>query len=96
MRAAGEVHQALLRSCQVLAAQGPAPTLRELAHHACVGITAARTTVANMRRRGVLRIVGTRRVDYASRPVAQYATESYEAPGDGARRLQRAMQAWGR
>ena len=50
---------------------GPA-TLRQLAQHAQVGYDAARDTVGNMARRGVLRVVGKEDVDYRNRLVHVY------------------------
>lgn len=72
MRPAGEVRKALLDACTTLAQPQQAPTLRELAAHARVGLEAARGTVSEMRRAGVVRIARTRRVAYRNRPVAEY------------------------
>ncbi|WP_052712033.1 hypothetical protein [Paracidovorax citrulli] len=72
MRPAGEIRQALLQACQALATPERAPTLREIAAHAQVGLQAAETTITNMRRAGVLRVVRPRHVDYRNRPVAEY------------------------
>ncbi|WP_371083512.1 hypothetical protein [Variovorax sp. RCC_210] len=44
----------------------------ELALHAQVGYVAARKTVDNMRRAGVLVPIRERKVDYRNRPVAEY------------------------
>jgi hypothetical protein len=44
----------------------------ELAHHAQVGYVAAKQTIENMRRAGVLVPVRLRRVDYRAKPVAEY------------------------
>lgn len=73
----GEVHQALLAAARELATPDRAPTVAELAAHAQVGHQAALNTVKNMRRRGQLRIVRTRRVAHTTKPVAEYA------PADG-------------
>ncbi|MBF9263920.1 hypothetical protein [Paracidovorax cattleyae] len=72
MRPAGEVRQALLQACQALVTPERAPTLREIAARAQVGLQAAEATITNMRRAGVLRVVRQRRVDYRNRPVAEY------------------------
>lgn len=69
----GEVHQALLAAARELATPERAPTVAELAAHAQVGQRAALNTVKNMRRRGQLRIVRTRRVEHTTKPVAEYA-----------------------
>ena len=72
-RPAGEVRRALLQAAVALHMGDKAPTLRELARAACVGQTAARVAVSNMRRAGSLVIVRTRRESYRARPVAEYA-----------------------
>lgn len=72
MRPAGEIRQALLQACQALATPERAPTLREIAAHAQVGLQAAETTIKNMRRAEVLLVARERRVDYRNRPVAEY------------------------
>jgi DNA-binding transcriptional regulator YhcF (GntR family) len=72
-RPAGEVRRALLQAAVALNMGDKAPTLRELARAACVGQTAARVAVSNMRRAGSLVIVRERRVAYRARPVAEYA-----------------------
>lgn len=72
-RPVGDVRKALLTAAQTLATQDKAPTLQELALHACVGIKAARMTVQNLTRCGALAIARPRRVAYRNRPVAEYA-----------------------
>lgn len=72
MRPAGEIRQALLNAATLLATPERAPTVRELAHHAGVGLDAARRTVDNLKRCGALEIARPRRVDYRNRPVAEY------------------------
>lgn len=76
MRPPGEISAAILGAAVALVrdegGQRRGPTLQELAHHACVGIQAARRTVDNMRRSGKLEPVGERRVDYRNRPVVEY------------------------
>ncbi len=69
MRPAGEVRAALLQACQDLATPDRAPTLRELAEKACVGLLAAERTLDNMRRAGLVRVARLRRVPYRNRPV---------------------------
>jgi hypothetical protein len=80
MRPAGEISQALLTAAAHLVrnedGQRRGATLQELAHHACVGIHAARVTVKDMRRRGKLEPVAERKVDYRNRPVLEYAPAS--------------------
>jgi hypothetical protein len=76
MRPAGEVRQALLEAAAALSTPDRSPTLLELALHAQVGKTAARQTVCNMRRAGVLAMVRERTVAYRNKPVAEYC------PGD--------------
>jgi len=73
MRPAGEVRQALLDAALALTTPDRSPTLLELAAKSQVGFLAARRTVDNMRRAGVLAVVRTRRVEYRNRPVAEYA-----------------------
>lgn len=72
-RPAGEVRRALLHAAIELNMGDRAATLRELARAACVGHSAARIAVVNMRRAGVLSVVRTRSVAYRNRPVAEYA-----------------------
>lgn len=74
MRPAGEVRLALLKAARELTTVEQSATLLELAKHSQVGFMAARRTVDNMRRAGVLQVVRTRRVDYRNRPVAEYAS----------------------
>jgi len=72
-RPAGEVSLALLRSAAQLATPERAPTMRELAMHACVGLEAANATVKNLKRHGKLVPVRLRQVRNRTRPVAEYA-----------------------
>ncbi len=72
-RPAGEVSLALLRSAAQLATPERAPTMRELAMHACVGLSAANATVKNLKRSGRLVPVRLREVRHRTRPVAEYA-----------------------
>lgn len=70
------MRQALFDAAQALTTPDSSPTMLELAKHAQVGFKAARTTVDNMRRAGVLVVVRTRTVSYRNRPVAEYATQA--------------------
>lgn len=72
-RPAGEVSLALLRSAAQLATAERAPTMRELAHHAMVGVEAANVAVKNLKRTGKLVPVRLRQVRHRTRPVAEYA-----------------------
>lgn len=72
MRPAGEIRQALFDAALALTTPERSPTMLELAHHAQVGYLAARRTVDNMRRAGILVRVRERVVDYRNRPVAEY------------------------
>lgn len=74
MRPAGEVRQALLDAVVALTTPDRSPTMLELAYESQVGFRAARVTVDNMRRAGVLVIVRSRIVDYRNKPVAEYST----------------------
>lgn len=76
MRPAGEVRMALLQSCSQLGTPEQGVTLRELAQHACVGLDAARKTIAHMARAGQLQIARNRPVAYRNRPVAEYVVPS--------------------
>lgn len=74
MRPAGEVRQALLEAVLALTTPERSPTMLELAHESQVGFKAARQTVDNMRRAGILVVVRSRVVEYRNRPVAEYST----------------------
>lgn len=80
MRPAGEIRQALLQAACELATANSGPTLTEMAHKACVALDAARRTVDNMKRGGVLRVPRHRRVDYRNRPVAEYEPVTSNPP----------------
>lgn len=84
MRPAGEIREALMSAALALSTPTRSPTLAEMAAHAQVGTDAARNTVKNMRRHGVLRIVRPRRVAYRNRPVAEYAPAEPDGPEVGA------------
>ena len=72
MRPAGEIRQALFEAAVAMTTPDRSPTLLELAHRAQVGYVAARRTVDNMRRAGVLVPVRQRAVDYRAKPVMEY------------------------
>lgn len=95
MRPSGDIRNALFAAALELSApalagqlNAPRPTLRELAHRACVGLGAASATVKNMTRAGQLRLVNRRHVSYCNRPVAEYepvlqvAAENQQGPGN--------------
>ena len=95
MRPAGEIRQALLQACAALATPEKAPTLREIAARAQVGLDAAERTLKNMRRAGVVRQVRERRVDYRNRPVAEYVPAAWMPPQDcPAQGLARVLTQW--
>ncbi len=95
MRPAGDIRLALLKAADELSTPERSPTMLELAMHAQVGFLAARKTVENMRRAGVLRIVRTRRVEYRNRPVAEYCTPARLASlGVKPLALREIMAAW--
>lgn len=79
-RPLGEIHSALLQAVRELETPDRGPTLREMAHRACVGIKAAQCNVKNMVRQGVLVIVKTRRVPYRNKPVAEYGLPAERIP----------------
>lgn len=72
-RPAGEVRRALYNAAAELVTADKAPTMRELANKACVGVNTARRTVSNMVRAGQLQQVGERTVSHCSKQVAEYA-----------------------
>ena len=73
MRPPGEVSKALLQAVQELATPEQAPTVRELALAAGVGLNAAKVCVDNLRRAGHVVVPRTRRVQHCKKPVAEYA-----------------------
>lgn len=100
MRPAGEIRKALLDACVALASevQDPAhgPTLREIAHRACVGLDAAKDTMKNMARAKVVHCVNERKVAYRNRPVAEYRPGAMVlAANDAVAALAGAVRAWG-
>lgn len=96
----GEVGQALISAAQALATPERAPTLRELAAHAQVGMDAAAATVKNLSRSGRMQKVRERRVDYRNRPVAEYAPAAGQVPahraGHGWVDLGQCLHGWAR
>lgn len=96
MRPKGEVHLALVDAAKALATPDRGATLRELAHHACVGTSAARRTLSNLVRSGALEIVRTRCVTYRNRPVSEYAIplQQDQAQESGGLALGAAMASW--
>lgn len=92
MRPAGDVSTALLAAAGALARDGSAPTVRELAEHAGVGVSAATSTVKNLSRAGKLRQARMRRVDYRARPVAEW--EPARQGGDSSASEHRAGHGW--
>lgn len=94
MRPAGEVRLALFQACRELATPERAPTLREIAARACVGLTAATHTLKHMSRAGQVRIPRTRRVEYRNRPVAEYEPALPRAACAAHVELGSVMQAW--
>lgn len=99
-RPAGEVRQALLQACMQLQTPGRAPTVRELADAACVGLDLARRTLDNMCRAKQVVIARHRRVAYRNRPVAEYAPNTSWLGGSGhtsgSCALANILQIWGR
>ncbi len=108
MRPSGEIRNAILGAVlelvppSVLAdPDAPRPTMREIAHRACVGVDAASQTVKNMTRAGQLRQFDVKRVDYCNRPVAVYepntaAANSEHRAGAGWVDLGRIVGGWAR
>jgi len=101
LRPAGEVRRALLVACRENATTERGPTRRELAALARVGLDAAGRTLENMVRAGQLCKLRDRRVDYCSKPVAEYvpadllpkAVQAAPEPS-GCMVLTTALQAW--
>lgn len=109
MRPAGDVRQALLGAalelvppdvlCNPLAQR---PTLREIAHKACVGVDAATMTMKNLCRAGQMRAIpSARKVDYRNKPVAEYepavpALDQDARHGQGWVDLGRIVGGWAR
>ena len=95
MRPAGDVRKALLDVVQA----APGRTLQELADRACVGMDAARRTMDNLRRAGVVQRGPDRVVEYRNRPVATYLPAGCVAAAandSSIDNLCAALRAWGR
>ena len=80
MRPMQDVSKALLNAADALNSPSKAPTMREMAVHAQVGLKAARYSVTNLKRAGLLQIVRDRKVSYRNRPVAEYAPSTPTPP----------------
>ena len=90
----------LLQAANRLSAAGRGVTLAEMRLEAKVSPHAARMFVPSLARRGHLKIIGERKVDYRNRPVAEYAPVPDDEPasdgGQGCMALVGCMQRWGR
>ena len=95
MRPAGEVRQALFDAAVALTTPDRSPTMLELALHAQVGYVAARRTIDNMRRAGILVPVRERKVEYRNRPVAEYCPRKRLQMASGSKcPLRDALATW--
>lgn len=111
MRPTSDIAKALLKAARSLhlprraatATKAEQPeqgaTLRELMQQACISRVAAQQLIPKMKKRGDLHIVGHRRVDYRSRPVAEYAPRPLlegedNAEEDDAAKLDSCIAAW--
>lgn len=95
MRPAGDIRKALLDAVQA----APGRTLQELAGHTCVGLDAARRTLDNLRRAGVVQRGPDKVVGYRNRPVATYLPAGYAAAAANdasINHLCAVLRAWGR
>ena len=72
-RPRGEISIAMMKACVDLATPARAPTLREMASRAQVGLLAAKYTIAYLVRCGDLVKVGRRRVAHSRKPVVEYS-----------------------
>lgn len=95
------MRRALDGACRKHATAERGTTLRELAALAGVGLDAAESTLENMVRAGQLGKLKSRRVDYCSKPVAEYVPADLlpkainAAPEPtGCMVLTTALQAW--
>lgn len=95
MRPAGDVRIALLDACRTMVTAERAPTMREIAYRACVGVERAEATVKNMVRARQLRVVRDRKVEYRNRPVAEYMPADMAGADDGFVDLAQVLRAWG-
>lgn len=108
MRPAGEISMALLKAASELLTSDKAATVRELAHHAQVGESAALATVKNLTRAGKLRRAQDkdgnprmRRVEHCKKPVAEYEPapdllDQDSRHGHGWVPLDRCLAGWAR
>lgn len=94
-RPPGAVRLALLAALAELWTAERGPCLRELAARACVSRVAARATLANLVRAGVVRVVRLRRAPWRNRPVAEYEPGG-QAPGDGPAAVDAVLRSWTR
>ena len=102
----GSIGVALMKAAEEFGAEGG--TVREIATKAQVGWDSARTYMPKLKKRGYMRVVGERKVDYRHRPVSLYAitekrlitaatnvSEHNFKPKEPMRLLLDAMSAWG-
>ena len=99
MRPMNHAALALLQAANRLSAAGRGVTLAEMRQDAKVSERTARMFVPSLARRGHLKIIGERKVDYRNRPVAEYAPVPADDPandeGQGGMVLVDCMQRWG-
>jgi hypothetical protein len=98
-RPRGDVRQALQRAALNLHASAGSANWRELAAHACVGYSTAKTTVQNMVRAGELEACGEEPAPHTRRPMKRYRPATVAAsvgsrPGAGHEGLAQALKAW--
>lgn len=79
-RPLGEVSYALLNAAAELATPGHGGTMRELAARACVGLSVAGYMVPKLAGAGHLEKIADRRVEYRTRPVAEYTPRGNAPP----------------
>jgi DNA-binding IclR family transcriptional regulator len=91
MRPAGEIRIALLDAVT----DAPGSTLQELALRAQVAVDAARRTLDNLRRAGVVMRGEDRAVAYRNKPVATYMPHAKAVAANDSISLATAMRAWG-
>lgn len=104
-RPTGEISQALVQAANDLFTPERAPTSRELAARAMVGVQAANSSIRDLRRSGRLLPVRLRTVAHRTRPVNEYAPADKVQPpaaaddsrhGHGWVDLGRCLQGWAR
>lgn len=100
MRPMNHAALALLLAANRLSAAGRGVTLAEMRQDAKVSEHTARMFVPSLARRGHLKIIGERKVDYRNRPVAEYMPVPDDEPahdrGQGCLALVECLQRWGR